>query len=84
MQQHSPEIGGNSIVNSEQEASVASDTDKDISSIVSEVDEEQLPPAQQVRFAAWYHNIDFTSKSMKLHKVNPDRLTPIGLELISW
>ena len=46
--QQSGEIGGNSPSNSEQDASIASaDTDKDISSIASEV-EEQIAPPQQV------------------------------------
>jgi hypothetical protein len=51
VQQHSGEIGGNSSANSEQDVSIASaDTDKDVSSIASEV-EEQIAPAQQVNFA---------------------------------
>ncbi len=56
VQQLSGEIGGNSSANSEQDVSVASDTDKDVSSIASEVEEQIAAPAQQVNSAGLkYH-----------------------------
>lgn len=46
-EEHTGEIGGNSPANSEQDVSIASaDTDKDVSSIASEV-EEQIAQEQQ-------------------------------------
>ena len=51
VQQLSGEIGGNSSANSEQDVGIASDTDKDVSSIASEVEEQIAPPALQVNFS---------------------------------
>ena len=71
VQQLSGEIGGNSSANSEQDVSVASDTDKDVSSIASEVEEQIAPPAQQVNFAGLKYHVGLLLTTIRLMEVLP-------------
>ncbi len=71
VQQLSGEIGGNSSANSEQDVSVASDTDKDVSSIASEVEEQIAPPAQQVNIAGLKYHVGLLLTTIRLMEVLP-------------